>query len=148
MRMKHKIPILIFCLLTIFSFTACNRKSSSGSETADTASLEEVVSNQIEECEFDPEEVKEDITNFACDHGLKINKILCYKSDNYFKIDITRITSGYDLQRQYEDAVRDIIAKGNNLNAERMYFNVETVLLGDYGYFHIYITYDYDIDSD
>lgn len=146
--MKKIILSLLMASLILTSFTGCLKKKNDNSETPDSADTSQSASEPTEKCKFDPEEVKDDITDFARDHGLKNENILCYKSDNYFKIDITRITSDYDLQRQYEDAIRDIIANGNDLNAKKMYFNVETVLLDDYGYFLIYISYDYEYDSD
>lgn len=145
---KKIISVLLIVLITV-SLTACggnNSSSDNSKETIDAAQPDKQSSSQTEKCKYDPDDVKDMITDFGRDHGLRVENILCYKSDRYFKIDITRISSEYDLQRQYEDAISDIIATGNKLKASKMFFNVETVLTDDNGYFIIYITYDYEYD--
>lgn len=149
-RKKYKIIILslLMASLIIISCTGCLKKKDGDAETPDLPSASQVVTTPSEKCKFNIEDITDEIEDFAKDHGMRSKDRLCYRSDKHIKIDTARITSDNDILRAYQDAVYSIVATGNNANAKNIYFNIETVLTDDNGYFIIYITYEYEYDSD
>lgn len=140
--MKKIMLAVLAASLIIGSCTGCLEKKSDSTETPDTAVT---VSGQ---CKFDIEDTVEEISDFAKDHGMKYSKRLCYRSDSHFKIDMTRISGKTEFTQIYEDAVYSIVSTGNLNGAEDIYYNVETVLLDDNGYFTVYLTYQFEYDSE
>lgn len=138
---KKLIMVLLATLIIQTAFTGCLTKKNESAETEDTPTVSG-------ECKFDIEETTEEISDFAKDHGMKYSKRLCYRSDSHFKIDMTRISGQTEFTQMYEDAVYTIVSTGNLNGAGDIFYNVETVLLDDNGYFTIYLTYAFDYDSE
>lgn len=142
--MKKFILVVLAASLIIGSCSGCLTKKDENAETGDTAQQ----SVSLEKCKFKIEDTTELISEFANDHGLRYKNRLCYRSDSHYKIDMTRVSSANDLQQKYEDAIYSIVAAGNTTNAKNINYNIETVLLDDNGYFILYITYEYEYESD
>lgn len=147
---KYKKIIISFLIvsLIITSCTGCLKKKDGDTETPDSPVTSQTATTPSEKCKFNIEDTTDEIEDFAKGHGLRYKNRLCYRSDNHYKIDTTRIESDNDLLRAYQDAVYGIVSTGNNTNAKNIYFNIETVLTDDNGYFTLYISYEYQYDSD
>ncbi len=146
--MKKIILSILMASLILTSCTGCLKKKDGDMETPDSPGTSQAATTPSEKCNFNIEDTKDEIEDFAKDHGMRSKDRLCYRSDRHIKIDTTRITSDSDLLRAYQDAVYSIVSNGNNINAKNIYYNIETVLTDDNGYFLIYISYDYEFDSD
>ena len=146
--MKKIVITIISILLITAGLTGCGKNRDNNSESPDTAIAEQKIESELEECPFDIDETVDAIKDFARGHGLRSKNRLCYRSDNHIKIDLTRISSNNDLLQNYQDAIYDIVATGNNTGADDIYFNIETVSLDEKGYFIVYITYEYEYSSD
>lgn len=145
---KIIILLLLTASLLITICTGCLKKKDGDTETNDLPKTSQTATTPSEKCKFDIEETTDEIEDFAKDHGMRSKDRLCYRSDRHIKIDTTRIESDNDLLRAYQDAVYSIVSTGNNTNAKNIYFNIETVLTDDNGYFTLYISYEYQYDSD
>lgn len=139
-----KILISLLCVILAFSTTACTKRSEL-KESEDTPEVESTMPEG--ECIFNSEDTVDVITSSAREHGMSEKNTLCYKSNNYYKIDTTRLSSQFELQEMYEDAISDIVANGNLLQADNTFFFVESVILNEDGYFIIYIDYEYRFDN-